>query len=440
MTSYEKKLKTKLYKILEEMEKSPEKFVKNPGKDFTRKSKLSFSKTIDIIIKMEGKSLNKEILDYFSYNKDELVTSSAFVQQRQKISLSAFIYLFYELNKIIKIPKKYKDYRLVAVDGSHLIYNSNKKEKENYVQTNKKGKSFNSLHLNTMYDILNNVYVDLLIQPNKGQDEHKAFLVMLKNYSYSGKTIFIADKGYESYNGIATLHTSGYNYIIKVKSPDKHSILSNFDLPDEEEFDVIRRKIYTRNASKIKGNPQLYKVIHKQTKFDYLNDNDEMDITFRIVKMFIGYNKNGMPIYQWLITNLPCDMFSFDDLKNLYHKRWGIETSYRQLKHTVGMLYFNSKKAESVSQEIYASIIMFNFSSSIANNTEIIKKMTQYIYKPNFVTALAICKKFLKQKRGETPLDVEGLIKMFIVPIKPNRKFPRNTRYKQPKPFNYRIS
>ncbi|MFL2132195.1 transposase, partial [Ruoffia sp. FAM 24228] len=37
--------------------------------------------------------------------------------------------------------------------------------------------------------------------------------------------------------------------------------------------------------------------------------------------------------YECLITNLD-DNFTPNDLKELYHLRWGIETSFRDLKHS----------------------------------------------------------------------------------------------------------
>ena len=42
MTKYSKLVKYKLTSIIKEMGESPETFVKNPGKDFTRNRKLTF--------------------------------------------------------------------------------------------------------------------------------------------------------------------------------------------------------------------------------------------------------------------------------------------------------------------------------------------------------------------------------------------------------------
>jgi IS4 transposase len=68
------------------------------------------------------------------------------------------------------------------------------------------------------------------------------------------------------------------------------------------------------------------------------------NIRYRIVRVRITKE-----LAETLITNLPADQYPPEKLKELYAMRWGIETSFRSLKYTVGMLHFNSKKAECIS-------------------------------------------------------------------------------------------
>jgi len=48
--------------------------------------------------------------------------------------------------------------------------------------------------------------------------------------------------------------------------------------------------------------------------------------------------------YETLVTNLRVDEFSADDIKKIYKLRWGIETSFRELKYHIGLTTFHSKK------------------------------------------------------------------------------------------------
>jgi transposase DDE domain len=60
---------------------------------------------------------------------------------------------------------------------------------------------------------------------------------------------------------------------------------------------------------------------------------------FRVVCFKISDNK-----YECLITNLPNDEFNITDSKELYRKRLGIETSFRELKYAIGLINFSQKK------------------------------------------------------------------------------------------------
>ena len=57
-------------------------------------------------------------------------------------------------------------------------------------------------------------------------------------------------------------------------------------------------------------------------------------------------------------TNLDAEQFPAEAVKKIYAMRWGIETSFRDLKYTVGLLHFHSKKAEYIIQEIFAKLTM----------------------------------------------------------------------------------
>ncbi|MFQ8900510.1 MAG: transposase [[Clostridium] scindens] len=62
-------------------------------------------------------------------------------------------------------------------------------------------------------------------------------------------------------------------------------------------------------------------------------------IPFRIVRFPVSENA-----YEVAVTNLDKKDFPSELLKQLYAKRWGIETSFRDLKYTIGLLHFHSKK------------------------------------------------------------------------------------------------
>ena len=113
----------------------------------------------------------------------------------------------------------------------------------------------------------------------------------------------------------------------------------------------------------------------------------------------------------------------------LVSMRWGIETSFRDLKYTVGLLHFHSKKVEYILQEIFAGLIIYNFSELITSHVVIEKGNRKYEYKVNFSVSVRICREFLFKEIF--PPNIELLIARYITPIRPGRSRPRNMKGKQ---------
>ena len=106
-------------------------FSKKPGVYFSRDRKLPFSKVISCLLSMEGGTLTSELLKYFGCSAD-IASSSAFVQQRSKISDEAFPMLFKLFVKKTDSHKLYKGLRLIAADGSDIQIPTNPTHTDSY--------------------------------------------------------------------------------------------------------------------------------------------------------------------------------------------------------------------------------------------------------------------------------------------------------------------
>lgn len=425
-----------LLSIVQSMSSTTSRFVKNPDKDFTRNRKVTFEDVIHLLLAMGGKSLRNEILEY--YNCDvTTVTPSAFIQQRKKILPSALEFLLDEFTNSSADSKYYMGYRLLAVDGSDLNVSYDPEDTKTYLQTNE-SRGFNLYHLNAMYDLINKVYVDALIQPRRQFHEHRALVDMVDRSKITGKVIVIADRGYEAYNVFAHVDQKGWNYLIRVRDRDRQGIVTALDLPDTDEFDIRTHVILTNErTNEFKANTKLYRFIAKEHVFDYLDKekNRYYPVYMRVVRFRLKKDT-----YETVITNLPEEEFPPNKLKELYGMRWGIETSFRDLKHTIGLKYFHSKKAEFITQEIYARLIMYNFCAMIIQNIIIHKETTKYAYKVNFSAAVLICRHFLRFQGKGAPPDIEVLLQKNIIPIREGRNALRRRGFKYAFNFLYRVS
>lgn len=437
MNKYADLIKGNLDKILSEMDTYSYLFCKNPEKDFTRKRKLDFKEMLRILLSIGGNSLKLELMEYFSYNVDT-VTSSAFVQQREKLLPEAFQFLFHKFTKTSLSSRTHQGYRLLAVDGSDLCIAHNPNDLENYFPNGPKSKGFNLLHLNAMYDLCSRVYVDALVQPGRKVNERQALIDMVDRCNSKEKTIVIADRGYESYNVFEHIEQKGCNYVVRIKDIRSNGISSALVIPMEESFDKEYKILMTRrHTNEIKAHPEKYKYMPQNQKFDYLpiDDQGTYSVHFRIVRFPISDNQ-----FEVLITNLSKRDFPIKKLKELYHMRWGIETSFRELKYAIGLTNFHAKKVAYITQEIFARLTMYNFCETITMHVVLHQKDRKHVYQVNFTIAIAICMQYFKWKGHIPPPNVEALIQKNILPVRNGRKDHRKVKPKSSVSFLYRVA
>lgn len=428
-------VKNNLLSLVQKMALVPWLFSKNPSTDFSRSRKLDFASTIQLILSMESGSLKKELLDYFQFSSDT-PSASAFSQQRSKLLLETFQFLFYEFNSLFPFQKNYHGYQLLACDGSDLNIARNPKDTDTYFQSLPTDKGFNQLHLNALYDLCEKRYTDVVIQPARKENESLAMTQMIDRCTGQKKTLFIADRGYETYNIFAHIQEKEMYYLIRVKDGGGGSMTGSFELPDGKEFDHAMQLILTRKQTKeVKANPKQYKFLPKASPLDYLDLHDRKFyiLNFRVVRFAISEDS-----YECIITNLPKEEFPTEEIKKIYAMRWGIETSFRELKYAIGLSCFHSKKVAYIMQEIYARLVLYNYCEIITMNIVIHQKDTKHIYQMNYTIALHICRYFLRN--DISPPDVEKLIQKNLLPVRPGRSNPRKVKPKSAVSFLYRAA
>lgn len=430
-----------LWEIIDEMNEYSWLFSKNPQCDFSRNSKLGFKKALSIILSFGSKSIPNELLDYFQCATD-VPSASAFVQCREKILPEALNFLLHEFNSRCDYKPTYRGFRLLAIDGSELQIATNPEHKESYLSTGADRKPYNILHLNAMYDLMSCMYINALLQGQNIANEQRALAEMV-DQSDIPAAIVLADRGYESYNCFAHIQEKGWKFLFRVKD-GTGGIVSGLVLPNTEEFDVNFELKLTRkqtNAMKelLKDRNQ-YKKLKNYHDFDYLpakNRKHEETKIYHLRIRVVRIKLNDKSI-ETIITNLDTDDFPPDEIKTLYAKRWGIETSFRKLKYTIGLLHFHAKKVEYIYQEIFARMIIYNLTELVVSHVVMEKKDRKYAYQANFSTAVHICRQYF---RGNvSPPDVETLIARLILPIRPGRSLPRNPAPRKATSFYYRVA
>ena len=140
---------------------NPKDYCVNSGINFTRKRKLPMKKMLSGIIGMQSGSLTNELIDLFDASP-EAPTASAFAQQRNKIKPDAFKSIFDGFSDNI-INELSIEMPILAVDGSDIQIATDPNDSDSYFSGTNGQKDYNLLHLNALYEVNHQVYVDSIL-------------------------------------------------------------------------------------------------------------------------------------------------------------------------------------------------------------------------------------------------------------------------------------
>lgn len=433
-TFFAEQVKQTLFSTIDSLLDQRDLFLNNPERDFTRTQKISFRQAVLFPFVAGSDNLQTEVAEFFG--KNPIPFASAMIQRRNQIKPEAFIELFHRFNSRIHLQNNYFGYQIVCCDGSRLNLPYNPSDPYSFIKSIDNRKGINQIHMNCLYDPLNDIILDVEIQGIHEMDEKNAFTRFLdkyKDHDASFKRIYIADRGYASYNIFVHAIRNKQFFLIRVPESFAKSVCTDnqnwFDsshVDREVTIHIGRRR--TKEHLKL----QNYHCIPAKGHYDFIEANTDMvdQIRLRILKFPISEDT-----FEYIITNLPAYSFSMAVIKNLYEIRWKQEVAFRYLKYAGNMVHIHSLKKEFLIQEIYAKLTLYNFSSYLARvAVKIQPKATKYRYVINHTQMQKNCILFL---RGFVE-DVEDLIARSVVPIRPGRKFKRNLRRQSADSLNYR--
>ena len=408
------------------MSKSLQNTFKLNATDFSRKRKQSFSGTIIFMINLIRKSLVIEIENFVNYYNTfcsttsiELFTKSAFVQYRKKISPKVFKHLssvllneFYTDNELS--IKLWNGFRLLAVDGSRLNLPKTKELSTYYGEAKNQNKSGAvQARISVLYDVLNNYVLDGALSPlsiGEGQ------LAIKHLKECKSNDLIIYDRGYPGFPLIYELNKVDVDFVIRVKISFSN-LIKSFVASGE-------------NSEIIEISPG------RKRTFIGLPFNGKSKIKVRLVRVELGKGN-----FEILITSLLDEsVYNHEIFKDLYFQRWKVETFYDELKNKLKVEHFSGYSKQIIEQDFEASLFISNVQSLIVqelndeiNSQSVKRKKQKYDYKINTALSYGILKNkiislFLNPKESENMVDeLKSIFKKYLIPIRPGRKFERNT-------------
>ncbi|MBR6268628.1 MAG: IS4 family transposase [Selenomonadaceae bacterium] len=384
MNEYPTYVKHCLLAAISQMTARKDEFVKQPGRDFSRNRKISLDHLVFFLVGAEASTMQFELQKFsflFPESLSGLPSCSAMFQRRSKLSRDAMPAVFAGFNK--QFPTKLTNgLHLLAVDGTQINIAYDLKDRENHHFSHQwYVRGYNDLHMVALQDLGTQKYLDAIIQNGTEKNEHAALCELVQRSSLPlEKTVLAADRGFASFNFFLHAEQVGCHYVVRANDAYVRNLLGSASLPDALDTHI---KLYlTRSRAtgfrKHPEHPELYRVISSRTTFDFIEPGaqEEIPVSLRIVRFQL---KDG--IFENIITNLSLEEFPPERLKWIYRKRWGIETSFRNLKCILALEQFRSKKPEHILQEIWARLILYNFCMEIVSHAKLPEKIRKHPHK-----------------------------------------------------------
>lgn len=398
----------------------------NGEHSFTKERKLPLERTVYLLINMLKRSLSVEIKEFFEKigKADEWCSKSAFCQQRMKLKYDFFVWWnvimvnsFYEYHR--DTIKRWRGYRIVAVDGS-TEYLINKQEVIDYfgVQTNQSG-GVAMGRIMSVYDVLNEITIASHLLPIRYSEQE-----ILNSWIpwYEADMLALYDRGYPSFVSIY-LHLNQEverKFVMRCKVTFNNEVIAF--VASEAKSKIMEFKA-GNNAVE-----QLLKHGYKITR--------ETTVKVRLIKV-----KLDDGTIEVLITNLYDEQeFPLKIFKELYFKRWGIETNYSTQKNSLQLEAFSGQKVETILQDFYANIFIGNLQSIInkqcENVLEVHTEHRKYRYKINRNVSIGMMKHkivqlFMSKEPEQILVELQQLFLRNKEPIRPNRKYERTFKNKR---------
>lgn len=394
-------------------------------KAFTRERKLSFSRVVLLIAKLCKKTLSVELDKFFEELDFKMpCTVSAFIQQRKKLqplfyrAWNELLLLSYYYHYGQKV-KRWKGYRLIAADGSNVSLINTTSLQEYFGGQSNQQCSFVQAKTFYCYDILNALMVSATIEPYRTGELPMAYA---NTEGLQGDMLMVYDRNFFNYKMMALhlWHNPEIKFVIRAK----------------ESSPIVESFIQSKANSAIVHLSPTPSALMELPKSGYTVDKNTT-IKIRLVRVELEKSIEVLATNLWEEDGHPASQF-----KELYFKRWAVETNIGLQKNIFQLESFSGLTVQSVLQDFYATVFSNNLHAILIKDAQQtvdgLETKRKYPMKINNNKSHgkfrgALVELFISK---EPKVILEMLHNYFIrdpLPVRKGRSFPRVVKNKQSK-------
>ena len=433
---------------------NPKKFINTENK-FSRNRKFEFQDIIKFFLFNKGSSNQDDLDDFLEDKFDDVdieLTRQNLSQQRTYVDPVVFKEISKEyLNNINytannSLFKTFKGFFLIAGDGSNFeipdfeeVRNEFGIKNNSLVRREPSDAKFSGL-----MDVMNGFLLDGII----GNHRQAELPLMHKNLDNiqdiinATQSIFIFDRGYAAMELFAHIMEMNSYFVVRLQDKYYKNELKQVQSNDEE----IKLYLTGERLQKFR-NPDFKE---KYSKESYLK---LRIVTVEVEKENEETGEMEIEIYS-LLTNLFKDIMTTEDICEIYHQRWGIETNYNTLKNRHYIENYTGKRRIAIEQDIYSKFLRYNIFCHYKNyfynliNSRKRKKGIKTEYQVNQANLIRKLKKYLpKMILNPTAKIIRKFSRRIIKlcskspeKIRKNRKAPRRPTPARKFNMNYRLT
>lgn len=381
---------------------------KKRPEDFTRNRKLPFTKLVIFMLGMIKVSIQVALDRFFESicEEDVHMAQQSFSESREKIRWVAF----HDLYKVIIDPiydhyyETWHGYRVSAIDGSKVQLPDDPQLRD-FFGTMGKNSTAATGQGSVLYDVYNNVLIDAQLEPLTICERTLALrhIDELCKMASFDKELIIFDRGYPSFELIEALIIRGISFLMRVKRGFNSSI------------------------------DQLSEGDHRGIM---LRRGGHEDICLRVIKFTLSSGEE-----ETLVTDIADKRMGIKAFKELYFKRWPVETKYDEIKNKLDIENFSGRTVNAIMQDFFITMYMSNliaiacWEAQEDVDDERTLKDNKYNYHVNVNLAVGTLKeRFIlalleknPRKRRKKVRRILFLIAQHPAPTRPDRSKPRNT-------------
>jgi hypothetical protein len=405
--------------------------MRNSDRAFTRNRKLSFCRLVLFICKLGKKTLSVELDQFFNHDlqQPDTCSVSAFSLQRKKLAFWFFSFwndvlceAFYHYGTSAQTVNRWRGRRLIAVDGSKVSLIATKALSAAFGGQANRHDSFCGAQAIVQFDVLNKLFIYSRLAPYCTAELNMAWQAI---DNLKADMIAIYDRNFANYKTIALHLWSEQQPGFVIRAREYHMFIKKF-LATGLDSQIVQM---LPNTAAIERMRKAGFIVTATTA-----------LTVRLVRVELDHGASEV-----LITNLwEADGYETEAFKELYNKRWGVETGIGTAKNILQLESMSGQHPQCVYQDFYATILMTNLTSLMARQgTEMVqtqRRQSRRRYAHRVQVNMNKASGKLRQELTGLLLSadpskmIETLIKYMIrhlVPIRPDRKYERRRINKQ---------